>query len=61
MREYLDNGTRLAWLIDPLERKVHVYRPGVEVEILSNPSAVSGDPELAGFRLDLTGVWDPGI
>ncbi|MCA1637420.1 MAG: Uma2 family endonuclease, partial [Acidobacteria bacterium] len=26
MREYIENGVSLGWLIDPLERKIHVYR-----------------------------------
>ena len=36
MQEYMDNGSRLGWLIDPLSTppRVHVYRPGAEVEIL---------------------------
>ena len=46
MREYLDNGARLGWLIDPSDQRVHVYRPGVPVEVLENPSSVAADPEL---------------
>ena len=26
MREYMDNGVRLGWLIDPMERTVRIYR-----------------------------------
>lgn len=59
LEEYLDNGARLGWLIDPLERRVHVYRPGVAVEIFDGPSSIAGDPELPGFVLDLDEVWDP--
>ena len=61
MREYVDNGARLGWLIDPLTRTVYVYRPGVAEEELKNPQELSGDPELPGFRLDLNPVWEPGI
>ena len=57
MQEYLDNGTQLGWLIDPEERRVHVYRPGMPVEGMENPEAVSGAPLLAGFSLDLQQVW----
>ncbi len=60
MREYLDNGSRLGWLIDPQSRRVQVYRPGAEVEILDAPQTVSGAPELPGFVLQLAGVWNPG-
>ena len=32
---------------------------GREVEVLKNPSSISGDPELPGFTLELAEVWDP--
>ncbi len=57
MAEYLANGVRLGWLIDPQNRRVYVYRPGQPVDILEEPDAVSGDPVLPGFVLDLTAIW----
>ena len=57
MQEYLDNGARLGWLIDPLEKKVYVYRPGEEPICLDNPESVSGDPVLPAFNLDLRRLW----
>src|SRR4051794_1548103 len=57
MQEYLDNGTRLGWLIDPEQRRVYVYRPQTPVEILENPETVSGDRVLPGFTLDLREIW----
>ena len=33
MREYLDNGAQLGWLIDPVDRKVYVYRPQTPVAV----------------------------
>jgi Uma2 family endonuclease len=58
MREYLDNGAQLGWLIDPIEQKVYVYRPGAPVECLDNPQTISGEPVLPGFVLDLGKVWN---
>jgi Uma2 family endonuclease len=58
MREYLDNGAQLGWLIDPLEKKVYVYRPQVPVECLDNPPTISGEPVLPGFVLELEKVWN---
>lgn len=58
MEEYIANGTELGWLIDPKEKKVHIYRPGAAVEILDNPSEVSGEPLLKGFTLKLQGIID---
>ena len=61
MDEYLANGARLGWLIDPQTRAVHVYRPGVAVQLLQTPLEVSGDPELPGFVLDLREIWNPNV
>lgn len=57
MEEYRDQGARLGWLIDPEERRVHVYRPGRPVEVLDDPARVSGAPELPGFVLGLEPIW----
>ena len=53
MSEYVANGALLGWLIDPYQRRVHVYRPGAEPEVLDDPETVSGDPELPGFVFDV--------
>ena len=58
MVEYRDNGAQLGWLIDPQERKVHVYRPGHEVAVLDDPDEISGAPELPGFALQLAEIWN---
>lgn len=55
--EYLANGARLGWLIDPVERSVVVFREGHEPVKLENPAALSGDPELPGFILPMAGIW----
>ena len=57
MREYLDNGLGLGWLIDPDPQRVYVYRPGLPVEELEKPSRLFGDPILRGFELDLDEIW----
>ncbi|KPQ40693.1 MAG: putative protein conserved in cyanobacteria [Phormidium sp. OSCR] len=58
MQEYMDNGAKLGWLIDPQTRTVAVYRVGLEVEILSNPVELSGEDILPGFVLNLQRVWE---
>ena len=57
MLEYLSNGARLAWLIDPLRKRVYVYRPERETELLEDPESIPGDPELAGFVLQMRELW----
>jgi Uma2 family endonuclease len=57
MQEYITNGARLGWLIDPLEKRVYVYRPDQPVEVLDDPPTVSGDPVLPGFILQVRELW----
>lgn len=57
MREYIVNGARLGWLVNPRDRTVEVYRPGREVEVLDNPATVSGEDVLPGFIQDMSNVW----
>lgn len=61
MEEYVENGARLGWLVDVLDRRVYVYRPGKEPERLDEADEISGDPELPGFVLDLRPIWAPGL
>lgn len=57
MAEYVANGTRLGWLLDPFKRQVYVYRPDTAPEVLNIPAEVNGDPVLPGFRLPVEKVW----
>lgn len=56
MQEYMENGAKLGWLIDPQNQKVEVYRLGLEVEVLSDPTELSGEDVLPDFILDLRRV-----
>lgn len=58
MEEYVENGAQLGWLIDPLKKKVYVYRPQAAVEVLDDPQTVSGEPLLNGFTLNVQALWD---
>lgn len=57
MAEYIKNGVKLGWLIDPNEKKVHIYRANGEVEILENPETVLGEDVLKGFELNVREIW----
>jgi Uma2 family endonuclease len=59
MEEYLANGARLGWLIDPETRTVEVYRPDRAPETLTAIESISGEGSVKGFVLDLRTVWDP--
>lgn len=57
MQEYIDNGTRLGWLINCHNRQVEIYRLGQPVEIVENPTILSGENVLLGFVLELNAIW----
>ena len=57
MQEYLDNGTRLGWLIDPESNSVEIYRPNHPTEIKNAPTSLFGEDVLLGFELDLQEIW----
>ena len=63
MEEYMENGARLGWLIDPVDpsHRVYVYRTGAPVEVQESPETLSGDPELPGFALDMERIWKPAF
>ncbi|MGB3492165.1 MAG: Uma2 family endonuclease [Elainellaceae cyanobacterium] len=56
MREYIDSGTRLGWLIDPQNQRVEIYRGETEVEVLEQPTQLSGEDVLPGFLLNLQSI-----
>jgi len=58
MLDYIGNGVRLAWLIDPEAMRVFVYRPTQAVEALDNPTIISAEPELPGFILNVQEIWE---
>jgi retinal pigment epithelial membrane protein/putative restriction endonuclease len=51
------NGARLGWLIDPIDKRVYVYRPAQPVEMLDNPATLTGEPTLPGFVLSVRELW----
>jgi Uma2 family endonuclease len=57
MQEYMANGVRLGWLIDPKSRQVEIYRLGQEVEVLESPMSLSGEDVLPEFSLDSSPLW----
>ena len=56
MQEYIDNGVRLCWLIDPQNQRVEIYRPRQNVEVLQSPTSLSGEDVLPNFVLDLAQI-----
>ena len=56
MEEYIANGARLGWLLDPFNRCAYIYRPNQPPEKVRNPARIGGDPVLPGFDFDFTEI-----
>ncbi len=59
LEEYMANGVRLGWLLDPAEGTAYVFRPDTPPARLEHPGCLEGDPELPRFTLDLGDIWQP--
>ena len=51
MAEWMEAGSRLGWLLDPIDRRAYVYRAGQDVEILENPATLEGEDVLQALFL----------
>jgi len=57
MEEWIENGAKRGWLIDPKIRAVYIYRPGAKPEELKDADSLAGEDPIAGFVLDLAPIW----
>jgi len=57
MEEYIENGSRLGWLIEPKNKRVAIYRTQQAVEIVEDPDFLSGEDVLKGFNLNIAKLW----
>jgi Uma2 family endonuclease len=54
---WMDNGAELAWMIDPVDGDLTIYRPGQKPERLERPAVVVGSGPVAGFELQAGELW----
>jgi Uma2 family endonuclease len=52
MEEYIVNGSKLGWLLDPIDNRATIYRPGQPPSCIERPTILTGDPVLPGFKFD---------
>ena len=53
MQEYLQNGVRLGWLVNPQDKQVEIYRQNQPVEVVQIPIKLFGEDVLPGLELQL--------
>ena len=58
MREYIDNGVKLGWLINPQQQQVEIYRPEESKEVLNKPISLSDNEILPELIIELDFIWE---
>ncbi|MGL4421399.1 MAG: Uma2 family endonuclease [Gemmataceae bacterium] len=57
---YLEAGTPMVWIVDPTDRTVTVYRPGVVPEAFNTKQLLQMPDLLPGFELPVTSIFISG-
>ena len=57
MEEWMDNGCRLAWMINPEKKETMIYRSKGETETKPFHEALNGEDVLPGFTINLTKIF----
>jgi Uma2 family endonuclease len=57
VRNWLDAGCRVVWLVDPRRQTVHVYQSGSEAQVLRLSDTLCGEPLLPGFSLAVAEIF----
>jgi Uma2 family endonuclease len=58
IRDYLRIGVAIAWVIDPEDRAVKIYRPGKSVEMVNDTQELTAEPNLPGFRVPVAQLFE---
>ena len=56
MEQWVENGCLLGWLIDPIDRVTHIYKPNIQPVQIPFNEILTGDDVLKGFELKLEDV-----
>lgn len=56
MKEYMNCGVKLGWLINPDDQQVEIYRHRKDPEILDNPQSLSGEDVMPNLVVDLSEI-----
>ena len=58
MQQWMANGVRLGWLLDPIDGQAWIYRAGQEEpQVLERPATLSGENVAEGLTMDLSWLW----
>ena len=59
MKEWIDNGCQLAWMVNPRKRTTTVYRSNGDVTIKPFTELLDGEDILPGFSINMADIFSP--
>ena len=55
---YLDAGTRLVWVLDPVTKTVTVYRSETDITLLTRNDTLTGEDVVEGFSCQVAALFE---
>ena len=55
---YLDAGTRLVWVLEPVSKTVTIYRAETDIEILTHEDTLTGEEVVPGFSCPVAHLFE---
>ncbi|MFD0998999.1 Uma2 family endonuclease [Ohtaekwangia kribbensis] len=59
MKEWIDNGCQLAWMVNPKKRTTTIYRSNGDVIIKPFKELLDGEDILPGFSINMATIFSP--
>ncbi len=56
--DYLEAGTRLVWVLDPVAKTVTVYRSKSDIELLTSEATLTGEDVVPGFTCPVEKLFE---
>ena len=55
---YLDAGTRLVWVIEPIGQTVTAYRSKIDIKVLTSEDTLTGEDVVEGFSCQVAQLFE---
>jgi Uma2 family endonuclease len=56
--EYLDAGTKMVWVIEPITKTVTVYRSKSDIKMLTQNDTLTGEEVVSGFQCAVAEIFE---
>jgi Uma2 family endonuclease len=58
VKDYLDAGVPLVWLVETVFKTITVYRPSAKPQMFALEDELTGEPHLPGFKIRVAQVFE---